>query len=189
MYEGSYINFINGGEVMRDLIHFTRHSRNPFSFMEEFQREMNEILSPYRESFGNELVDGRISRRTRFPNVDFKDREGHFLLSLDVPGVSKEDIQIEIKNNQLLFNAEHSSEDGESHEYRHYQQVINLPQGVDQKNVQAHYENGILNIALPKTEQATTKKIEVTENKKEGIWSRLLGQGSSNGKKEGQTPQ
>lgn len=117
------------------------------------------------------------------PSCDVHESKDHFLLSFDVPGVSKEDLKIEVEGNQLIVSGERRREikegDGETalrHErsYGKFARTFSLPTSIDAEKIQAHYENGVLKVALPKVEKAKGRTIEV-QTGQSSFFNRLLG--------------
>jgi HSP20 family protein len=98
------------------------------------------------------------------------DRDSEFVVKADIPGMSKEDIDISVKGNMLTISGEQKSEekiDEDDYHYRErtygkFQRNVALPQGVDAENIKASYKDGTLEITMPQTEEAKPKQIEVT---------------------------
>ena len=126
--------------------------------------EMNGMLVPFRES-GTE--------GTKSLTCDIHESDSSYLLSMDIPGVSKDDISIEFSGNHVTVSAEKKQEstvqDITTHRIeRHYgslQRTFALPEGVDADQIQANYENGVLYLAIPKVEAAKPRKIEIGAGK------------------------
>ena len=103
----------------------------------------------------------RLSGRSRSLPMDVFEDENERTVRLEIPGVLKEDIELELENAVLSVRAKRleQTESGES--------TINLSRSltvgddVDAEKVKAHLENGILTIALPKKEQAKPKQISI----------------------------
>lgn len=110
-----------------------------------------------------------------------QETDNAYLLSAEIPGIPKEDIQIDVNGNLLTVRAEHKeqsgsegSKEGFQRQYRSFHQSFALPTTIDANKIEAHCENGVLEIMLPKTEQAQPKKIEI-QSGKGGFFKRLLG--------------
>jgi HSP20 family protein len=101
------------------------------------------------------------------PAVEMFEREKEVVVRTEVPGMSKEEIDISILGNTLSISGERKSEEEVKeddyycceHSYGKFRRNITLPQGVDAENIKASYKNGILEVVLPKTEEAKPKKI------------------------------
>ena len=116
------------------------------------------------------------------PSCDVTEGKGHYLISFDMPGVKKEDIKIEVQGNQLVISGERQREmksDTESslrHEriYGNFARTFALPNSVHADKIEAHYEDGVLNVVLPKADSAKGRTIQV-QTGQDGFFGRLLG--------------
>ena len=117
------------------------------------------------------------------PSCDIRETSDHYLVSFDMPGVKKEDVQVEMNDQQLVISGERrfESQNSESeqilkHEraYGKFQRSFTLPVTVDSGKIEAHYEDGVLNVAIPKSEAAKPRSIQV-QTGKSNIFSKLLG--------------
>jgi len=110
---------------------------------------------------------GDAVRRAR---IDVTEQNGEYKVLAELPGVKKEDIKVEVEGDQVSISAEsrveRDSKDGERllHSERYYgklARVFRVGQEVDQARVSARYENGILELTLPKKESTAAKQITV----------------------------
>ena len=106
-------------------------------------------------------------------NTDIQDTGKEYVLEAELPGFNKEDIHVDVQDGVLTISAKHEEKQDEKDEksgkyvlrerrYGSYQRSFNL-NGVDAKNIQGAYENGVLKLTLPK-EQPTvpeTHRIEI----------------------------
>jgi HSP20 family protein len=148
----------------------TLFSDDPFRAMARMRKEMDSLFGDFFSEPGLASFQ---------PGFDIEDKESHFLLSFDVPGMSKNDVQIEVEGSQLHVFGERSQESrakkgGGQRVYGSFDRWISLPQNVHAENIEAHMENGVLQLAIPKSEIAKPKRIQVGESKG-GFFSRLLG--------------
>ena len=103
------------------------------------------------------------------PRVDISETDKEVLLDVEIPGIDKKDIKIEVKDNVLYIYGERKqekkTEESESWKVeRHYgkfERSFGLPETVHADKVTAHYKDGILKLTLPKTEKAKPKEIKV----------------------------
>lgn len=149
-------------------------------------------LSPYRMTDAFDDFDRIVEsflRPTYASTVDFQpscdihEGKDHYLVSFDMPGVRKEDIKIEVQGNNLVISGERQREvkqqDGEAtlyHEraYGKFERTFVMPVSINSEKIEAHYENGVLNVALPKVESAKGRTIQI-QTGQESIFSKLLG--------------
>lgn len=124
------------------------------------------------------------------PSCDVDETNEHYLISFDMPGLKKEDIKIEVQGNQLIIAGERQhkfkSEDERitlRHErlYGKFERVFTLPLTIHADNIEAQYENGVLNIALPKAEKAKGRTIQI-QTGNESFLGKLLGSKKENTK-------
>lgn len=155
--------------MRRPLVRFENSPVVPFSIFDDFDREFGRLL----EGFSNK----DYSLKGGFGACDIEDRNSHFLVNLDLPGIPKNEIHVEAKDGRLKIWGERKSEKKEGdYTERHwgrFERTIPIPSGADEKNIEAHYESGVLSLAIPKLIEPKAKTIEI-KDKKEGIFSKLL---------------
>lgn len=101
------------------------------------------------------------------PATDIIEEEARYVLRSDIPGVQKEDLSITVENNMLEIEGKASRElfklnsSDESPDYA-YRRKFRLNQDIDSTNINAHLENGVLTLALGKSEALKPRKIEVS---------------------------
>lgn len=106
------------------------------------------------------------------PSVDIYETEDSYKLTADLPGIKKEDIQIDIKENTLTIKGEKKFEDKVSKDnyvrverkYGTFSRSFVLSENVDPENVKANYKDGVLEVILHKKEEAKPKQIKVDVN-------------------------
>lgn len=121
------------------------------------------------------------------PAADIKETPDHFVLSFDVPGIDKNDIEIELRQRQLTVRGERKEDretkDGTTHymerRYGRFERSITLPEGLQGDAAEAHHENGVLTLVVPKAAAAKTMKIKIADEKP-SLFKTLIG-----AKKEG----
>jgi HSP20 family protein len=82
-------------------------------------------------------------------------------VKLDAPGFEPGDFDIQVSGDTLRVTAERKGDKDNGHFERRFQRSVTLPAAVDADKVEAKYKNGVLELSLPKTEQAKWKKIAV----------------------------
>jgi len=104
-----------------------------------------------------------------YPVVNVEETENEYLISAELPGMEKKDIHISLENNLLSISGEKKSEskteDKNYHRfersYGKFYRSFELPHSIDREKIDANYKNGVLNLSLPKAEEAKPKQIEV----------------------------
>ncbi len=116
------------------------------------------------------------------PSCDVSESKDNYLITFDVPGVKKEDIKIEVHDSKLVISGERqrefSEQDGGNtlrHErfYGKFERSFILPSTVAAEKIEAHYENGVLNVAIPKAEAIKSRTIEI-QTVQGGFFNKLL---------------
>lgn len=115
-------------------------------------------LRPIRRHFLNTEFD-KLFETNFTPPYDVHDDEKHFSISLDIPGVKKDDINLEVKDNHLYVTGERKSE----RRGGKFSRVFTLPQNVNPDAIKATFENGVLELTLPKEEKAQARKITISD--------------------------
>lgn len=103
------------------------------------------------------------------PKVEIHEDEHHYHFRFDLPGVSKENIQIEVSDGALIVRAERhdekKSDDNRQHlseiQYGSFIRSLPLPKNVLDSEVKASFENGVLSVTIPKSGPLKTKPIEI----------------------------
>ncbi|HEY2408820.1 MAG TPA: Hsp20/alpha crystallin family protein [Polyangiaceae bacterium] len=108
-----------------------------------------------------------------WPEVDVSHSANKLVVKADLPGLKKEDLRVEVRDNDLCISGERrsESEQNEGHVYRSersygaFCRTISLPQGAQTDHASATFENGVLRIEIeaPRDEQQRTRRIEVRE--------------------------
>jgi HSP20 family protein len=113
---------------------------------------------------------------TWMPPVDVTETDDGLVLSFDLPGLTKDEITIELEDNVLTVTGSRErkhEQRGDNYyrwERRHgqFSRSVALPAGVTEEDIQASYENGVLEIQVPKPEQHRPKKIQIGAGAIEG---------------------
>ena len=140
----------------------------PMGNLQSFQEEMNRMFHEFFRG-GNGGDQGWASGAWT-PPVDIYETDDALVLTAMLPGVSKDDVSIEVHNNTLLLRGERKPASAVPDEryyrrecvYGPFQRSFVLPATVDQNKVQATYHDGILELHLPKVEAAKPKRIAIT---------------------------
>ncbi|MCD6455884.1 MAG: Hsp20/alpha crystallin family protein [Methanophagales archaeon] len=144
---------------------------DPFEELRRMQERMYRIFREIEPSFMERKMlpatGGELA--TVEPFVDVIDRGDKVVVAADVPGVEKEDLSVNISGDRLEISAERKKEAEEKKEgyvrrertYTSYYRSIPLPTEVDGDKADATFENGVLEISMPKVKAIEKKKIKV----------------------------
>ena len=136
----------------------------PMSELSNLRREMDKLWADF---FG----EGELAARTEtwVPAVDVSETKDAIFVKAEVPGMDPKDIDLSLSGDMLVIKGEKKEEKEEQDENFHrvemrrgsFSRAIRIPVPVDKDKIEAKYENGILKIKLPKTEDTKPKQIEV----------------------------
>lgn len=138
---------------------------DPFRDITTLRDEMNRL-------FNRTVGEGVSSGSAWTPAVDIFDTDQAIVLRAELPGLTPEDIDIEIDDNVLSLKGERRFEETvqEGRYYRleraygHFQRNVTLPQGVKADEISASFDNGVLSVRVPKAEEVRPRKIAVEAN-------------------------
>ena len=116
------------------------------------------------------IFDSDAAEAARSPKVDIFDDGNSFILSAELPGVSRENLDIDIKDNLLTVKAEKKLENSTEKEgylrversYGVFERTFFLDENVDREGIKADYKDGVLRLTLPRKQDEPSKKIEVS---------------------------
>jgi len=127
----------------------------------------------------NGLFDGgsRQAQQEWVPTVDVWESETAVHYAFDLPGIPKDSIVIEVENGALSISASrHRKEEANENGFRRlesrygtFARTVGLPQGVSEDDISATYENGVLEIRVPKPEQPKPKRVEIASDDEHAI--------------------
>lgn len=137
----------------------------PNRTLRSLQREVDSLF----DRFFNRTGDNEGTSAVWSPRTDLVEKDDAFHLRLDVPGMNKDDISINVQNGTLTVSGERTSErtdDGEEYvrverAFGSFHRTFRLPDSVDENSIEAAYEGGVLTINVPKTEESTRRQIEI----------------------------
>lgn len=140
------------------LINYTRpstdlHSKRFSDILDEF---FNESLNYKNDSF--------------MPSVDISETENNFEVSVALPGMNKDDINVDLENGRLTVSGERKFENEENGKNFHrvesgfgsFSRSFQLPDTIDEESIVAKYQDGILNITIDKSEEKVKKQIKIS---------------------------
>jgi HSP20 family protein len=117
-----------------------------------------DFFKPWNEWFDNGGLWGRV---LNIPAVNITEQKDEYLVSLAVPGMKKEDFKIDVNGNMLTISAEKQESKEEKDKkftrkefnYSSFSRTFTLPEEILKEKIEAKYEDGVLNIALPRKEE------------------------------------
>ena len=143
----------------------------PVRELNTIQSEMNRLFNTFFDSPSNSAgpVNGGGHRRW-LPAMDLLETDSDFVLRADLPGLSEQDVNIELEDNVLTISGERKAEHEERKEgyYRverasgSFSRSLTLPEGIDADAVQASFDSGVLEVRIPKPEERKPRKVSIS---------------------------
>ena len=143
---------------------------DPVREIDSLQGEMNRLFSSFFDTpTGRGGNGGATAARRWIPAMDLVETDEHFVLKADLPGMTESDVNIEIEKNVLTVSGERKTEHEEKHEgyFRlersagAFSRSLTLPEGVDADAIAATFDNGVLEVRIPKPAQIQPRRVQI----------------------------
>lgn len=138
----------------------------PYGAVASLQDSINRL---FHDAFPRSLSEEDYAVSAWKPVVDIYDKDNAIVIHAELPGVKKEEVSIEVKENILTIKGERSEvkEVNEDKFFRKerifgsFQRSFTLPSAIDPENIKATFKDGVLQIEIPKPEEQKPKQIEI----------------------------
>jgi HSP20 family protein len=157
----------------------TAETTNPFQMMRRFTKDMERLFEDFQGfSFPNFFKTEFTPFRTEFdkvewvPQIEVLQNNGQFMVRADLPGLTKDDVKVEVTDDLLTLSGERNEEKEEKREgfyrsersYGTFYRQIPLPEGAKTENTTATFHNGVLEITIPAPKVTVpSRKVEIKE--------------------------
>lgn len=139
---------------------------DPLNEVQSFQDDMNRVFSDF---FGRAPLRRTLSEGLWAPLMDIEETKDELVVKAEIPGMTKDDIKIQITHDVLSISGERKREEETKDKTYHriertygkFQRIIRLPTEVQSGKTKATYENGVLTIHIPKSEEVKPKEISI----------------------------
>jgi HSP20 family protein len=136
----------------------------------ELQTLQHEVNRLFGSVFDAPTGDGNGGSRRWIPAMDLVEEGDHYVLRADLPGLSEDDVKVELEDDVLTISGERKSEHEERKEGYHrverasgrFSRALTLPQGVDPDGIEAHFKNGVLEVRVPKPEERKPRRVAIS---------------------------
>jgi HSP20 family protein len=162
-----------------ELARKTPETVNPFQTMRRFTKDMERLFEDFQGfSFPTFFKTDFAPFRMEFdqgewmPQIEVLQNNGQFMVRADLPGLTKDDVKVEVTDDVLTLSGERKEEKEEKREgfyrsersYGSFYRQIPLPEGAKTENAAATFMNGVLEITIPAPKVAApTRKLEIKE--------------------------
>ena len=185
----------NGHGVTKEVVpqtpaEMSKVEASPFELVHRFAEEMDRVFDDFGYETGWHLPLPRFLARSRkffrhgaralattpwSPRIDVIEREGQLVVHADLPGMSKDDVKVEVTDGMLTLQGERKDEKKEEREgysyserrYGSFYRSIPLPEGADPSKATAEFRKGVLEVTMPTAPRPELKqrRVEVREAK------------------------
>jgi HSP20 family protein len=140
--------------------------RRPFRELERMRREMDRVWDSF---FGERSITKTGEVGEWLPSLDIAETKNDIVVKAEIPGMDPKDIDISLTNDILTIKGEKKQEKEEKEENYHliersygkFMRSVQLPREVKSDKISASYKDGVLNITLPKSEEAKKKEVKI----------------------------
>lgn len=137
---------------------------DPFALMNQLQKEMNRLFESRMGERSDET--GAAVTSDWVPAVDVLEEKDRFVILADIPGVDVKEINVTMENGVLTIRGTRAQQDGNGYKRRErpagvfYRRFV-LPDTADAEGIGAQGKNGVLQVSIPKRQQAQPRRIQV----------------------------
>ena len=129
--------------------------------------DLNDLRARFDRMFEDLSVGTEHAYR---PAMDVMREDGHLVLRADIPGMTAEDVKIEVEDDVLTLSGEHSEDHEESgskfvrreRRWGAFERSMSLPSGVDPKQIKAKTHDGVLEVTVPLPPEAKREPVTIT---------------------------
>lgn len=145
--------------------------QDPWSMFDQMQEHMDSIMGGFMSGLPSMMSQmNQHMGIDSMPSVDMEEKNNSYIVRVDIPGLDKDKIELTVRGEILTIQGVRETSNQEQsgsyytqeRSYGSFSRSLRLPGPVDDANVKADYQNGVLTITLPKiTEEQASKKISV----------------------------
>jgi HSP20 family protein len=152
-----------------------RGARDPFAILRQMTSELDRAFDDW-PSFRFPSLGGATESIAWSPKIDVFEKDNRLVTRVDLPGMKKEDVSVEVTDGHLALSGERKRETEEKkdnfyrseREYGSFYRAVPLPEGSRLEDVKATFSDGVLEVSvpLPARPEANVRKVQIEELKK-----------------------
>jgi HSP20 family protein len=140
--------------------------RDPLTFLRQMTSELDRMFeAPGWPSFRFPLFRAKPPEAAWFPEIDVFEKDNRLVTKIDLPGMKKDDVKVEVTDGHLAISGERKTEAEEKkenfyrceREYGSFYRAVPLPEGVKLDDVKATFADGVLEVSIPLPAKIETK--------------------------------
>jgi HSP20 family protein len=162
-----------------------RLAATPFALMRRFNEEMGNLFSDFGLGRGWLPPITGLPQGIWSPQVEMFERDEELVVRADLPGLSKDDVKVEVADGGITIEGERKQENKEHGEgyyrcersYGKFYRTLPLPDGVDPEDASATFHNGVLEVTMPvaKRTERKSRRLEIADTKRQQSRSKAAG--------------
>ena len=145
---------------------------DPGRELDALQSDVSRVFDTF---FGTRSGNGVATRRW-VPAMDLVEEDEHLVVRADLPGLTEEDVNIEVKDGVLTVSGERRAEEKTEEKgyhrveraYGSFSRSLSIPEGIDPEQVSAEFDNGVLEVRIPKPEERKPHRVQIGKGTVEG---------------------
>lgn len=139
---------------------------NPLQDLLVLQDRMNRLFEDATQRrTRDESESDQFERGDWTPHADVYEAESSFVIAMDVPGISREALELELDDNRLIIKGSREIEELKQHRterpHGRFVRTFSVPASVDQAKIGAEYKDGVLQVTLPKRKEPKAQRVEI----------------------------
>ena len=139
---------------------------NPINDLMSLQDQMNRLFTEASQRRANDATVGdEVETADWYPAADVYERDGSYVVSLDVPGIDRAKLDISVSDDRLTIKGWRDAASDNNHREEcpkgKFLRTFSVPSAVDQKKINAEYQDGVLRIVLPKVQERKAQRVEI----------------------------
>ena len=124
--------------------------------------EIDEFDNIIDQFFSDLSIDPRFSSMNMNSVSNYyNENEKEYYLTMDIPGMSKDDIEVTFDSNRLKISGQRKSDKYDAYEYGKMERTFSVPNNVETNKISANVDNGVLKVLLPKAKSSLGRKITI----------------------------
>ena len=139
-------------------------SCDPLDRIFNLREDFDDIVKDFFAGFSNISASRGV-----YPLLDIKEDKEKYTIDVEIPGIEKNDLKISVKKDNLIIQGEKKETKKKEEEsylrversYGNFMRSVKLPTEINQEQITAKYNNGVIKIILPKTKKDKTKEVQV----------------------------
>ena len=150
--------------------------KSPAHVLDDLKSQLDRWFGDYftknKPAVATESIFSETGTLMRFPAVDIEERSNAYVVHAEIPGMGKDEINVEYRDGYLTIRGEKKFEQEDKRKdfhrielsYGSFQRTFEIPEEVDSEAIKAEYKNGVLEISLPlfENEKRKIKRIDIT---------------------------